>query len=354
MSPISSTIDIHAPRSSSQRPTTRKYVIYFITGNPGLIEYYRTFLAHLYGLTSQFASSISETVEFHVHGRSLSGFEVDDGAGRVNNSGKLSNTTPPYGLQEQIDQTEQAIVELVSTLRGNETEKDLRVVLMGHSLGSWMVLEVIQRLRERASSRPDNAIRVVGGVCLFATVANLAQSSNGRKYSWLLDLPSFARLASLFVKSIFFFLPTSILAMLIRLFMSFPADAARVTAAFLKSRHGVRQALHMAGDEMRMITSDRWDAEIWGAAHPSAHLHPRPKLRFLFGGEDHWVANETRDDLIKARGMNDTANEAWKPIMEVDEEHGWPHGFCIRHSVPVAERVSTYIEDIVRHDMQRE
>jgi len=107
----------------------------------------------------------------------------------------------------------------------------------------------------------------------------------------------------------------------------------------------------MAGDELEQITSDSWDKEIWGAAHGSSHPHPRPILRFLFAKKDHWVADHTRDDLIKARGsMAENDVEEWKPKMEVDEEQGWPHSFCIKHSIPVAERVLTYLQDIIAKD----
>jgi hypothetical protein len=85
----------------------------------------------------------------------------------------------------------------------------------------------------------------------------------------------------------------------------------------------------MARDEMHTITHDKWDEEVWGAAHSGAAGEPRPKLFFMFGKHDHWVANETRDQLIKARGRNGAAKEEnWKPVMEVDEE-GWPHDFCL-------------------------
>lgn len=113
----------------------------------------------------------------------------------------------------------------------------------------------------------------------------------------------------------------------------------------------------MAGHEMVEITHDAWDTEIWGAAHPSSHPHARPILRFLFAKEDHWVADETRDALMEARGtsapargessVEDEGVEEWKPVMEVDEVEGWPHGFCIKHSVPVAEKVCGYVLDIV-------
>ena len=94
----------------------------------------------------------------------------------------------------------------------------------------------------------------------------------------------------------------------------------------------------MARDEMVTIRSDVWDTEVWGAAHQSPSSHPGPKLRFLFSQNDHWVADETMDDLIRVRtigndhdgsgGSGIKRTEHWKPRMEVDEE-GWPHGFCI-------------------------
>ena len=137
--------------------------------------------------------------------------------------------------------------------------------------------------------------------------------------------------------------------------MSFPADAAYVTASFVKSPHGVRQALHMARDEMREITTDAWDDDIWGALDPSTHPHSRPILRFLFAKTDHWVADETRDELMKVRGRlgDDSGDEVWKPKMEVDVEEGWVHGFCIKQSVPVAERVSGWIKDIIQKDFEQ-
>jgi hypothetical protein len=76
---------------------------------------------------------------------------------------------------------------------------------------------------------------------------------------------------------------------------------------------------------MATITEDAWDAEIWGAVHPSPTGFSRPRMFFLFGKADHWVANETRNDLIKARA----GHEHWRPQMEVDEVEDWPHAFSI-------------------------
>ncbi|KAF1953189.1 hypothetical protein CC80DRAFT_494808 [Byssothecium circinans] len=371
---LSSEIHLHQPRphhhpSKSTLPT---YIIYFITGNPGLIEYYRTFLTHLYGLlatpTSPFTSSAYPT--FHVFGRSLSGFATNP----VTRSNNNLTKPPPYALEEQINHSQEALERLVHDVRSNEGAKDVRVILMGHSVGAYILLELTRRLRKKAEElstgeEGGEAVRIVGGVCLFPTVTHIAKSDSGRKSGWLLNLPPFAHYASLAAKTLTFALPTSFLTSLIRTVLRFPRDAADVTASFINSPHGVEQALHMARDEMLQITSDTWDTEIWGAAHASSHAHghARPVLRFLFAKEDHWVADETRDELIRIRGRSvgsgkniegeesasegeDSEVEEWKPVMEIDEEEGWQHGFCIRDSVPVAERVFGYVRDIVEVD----
>jgi hypothetical protein len=160
------------------------------------------------------------------------------------------------------------------------------------------------------------------------------------------------------------FIPVALLSRLVAAVTGFPEDASYTTASFVKSPHGVQQALHMARDEMFQIDTDIWDEDVWGAAAEapaSQHPHPRPILKFLFAGKDHWVADETRDALIRTRGRFSRGDvqeveglgENWKPVMEVDEREGWPHGFCIKHGVPVAERVVGYVRAMVAQDEQR-
>ncbi|KAF2730324.1 hypothetical protein EJ04DRAFT_515324 [Polyplosphaeria fusca] len=167
---------------------------------------------------------------------------------------------------------------------------------------------------------------------------------------WLIALPYVRLFVVLLAKALTLLVPLNILTSLVQFLLRFPRDAAHVTASFVASPQGVRQALYMAHDEMLTITTDKWDDEIWGAAHATKHPHARPALRFLFAKSDHWVANETRNELIRARGRG-LDGEEWKPKMEVDETGEWPHGFCIRHGVPVAERVKDYVEEIVEGDV---
>lgn len=81
-------------------------------------------------------------------------------------------------------------------------------------------------------------------------------------------------------------------------------------------------ARHMAADEMRTITSDKWSDDVWGAA---SAREPIAKLFFYFGRNDHWVADQTRDDIVAVRGQK--GGQAG-PTMVVCEE-GLPHAFCL-------------------------
>ncbi|KAH7074759.1 hypothetical protein BKA63DRAFT_320600 [Paraphoma chrysanthemicola] len=355
-SPPASTIHLLTPPEPGKKAAARTYIIYFLTGNPGLIEYYRNFLTHLYGLLTRDTAS-DRDVEFQVYGRSLSGFEMKD----IKTYKYRKN--PPYGLQDQIRHAEDDVVEIVEEAK-DQGARDVRVILVGHSVGAYLGLEIIRRLRAHGMAGDDFDTRIVGAVGLFPTVVDIARSESGLKASPFLKNSNFVLLVSMIAGFITMLLPLALLTKAVYFFTGFPEEAAQTTAAFLRSPYGVQQSLHMARDEMFQIDTDIWDEDVWGAAADapkSKHPHPRPILRFLFARKDHWVADETRDALIRTRGRYsagdveeiDGVGENWKPIMEVDEREDWPHGFCIRHSVPVAEKVAGYVRGIVKQDASR-
>src|SRR5205807_2345433 len=67
-------------------------------------------------------------------------------------------------------------------LRNDQGVKDARVILIGHSVGAYILLEVIRRLRENVE-REEEGVQVIGGICLFPTVTHIAKSPSGRKSS---------------------------------------------------------------------------------------------------------------------------------------------------------------------------
>ena len=95
----------------------------------------------------------------------------------------------------------------------------------------------------------------------------------------------------------------------------------------------------MAAQELQQITSDRFPKEIWGAADPDTEQplpssQARTKLFFYFGMDDRWVANKTRETLVRTRAFPSEislSERNWmldnRPWMEVDKL-GVKHDFC--------------------------
>lgn len=172
-----SQIHLRTPPEPGKKATSRTYLIYFVTGNPGLVEYYRTFLTHLYGLLSHNTAS-DRDVEFQVYGRSLSGFEMNNAEIKTMKWRKQ----PPYGLQDQIRHSEDELADLVEEVK-EQGAKDVRVILVGHSVGAYISLEIIRRLRAHGMAGEDFETRVVGAIGLFPTVVDIARSESGMKAS---------------------------------------------------------------------------------------------------------------------------------------------------------------------------
>ncbi|KAK7524252.1 hypothetical protein IWZ03DRAFT_20863 [Phyllosticta citriasiana] len=415
--------DSLSPTTAAPQPRRKNYLIYFITGNPGLIGYYDLFLSYLH-LSLADRLPPSTQVNFDVFGRSLSGFESETRGGFLRRrcapgggypaeaaggrgAGLRPGARPPFGLEEQIKGAEWALWDHVQGMREQAQEQEdfdprfehddePNIILVGHSVGAYIAMEIMRRWRENLTVNgskegeedEEPKGKIAGAICLFPTVTHIAKSDSGKKFSALLSMPYIALILHMLVTILTFWIPSFVLFHLVQFFACMPEDAARTTTSFIKSRHGIRQALHMAKEELRTITDDRWDAELWGAATPSPLQQPRPKLYFLWGRKDHWVADSTREELIQARGRANSnsinpsyttttsgsttptmtmprmtrsssaraaseppAEDAWKPVMEIDDT-GVPHGFCIepRHSAAVAEKVVEYVCEMVRAD----
>ncbi|KAL8939558.1 MAG: hypothetical protein Q9216_003289 [Gyalolechia sp. 2 TL-2023] len=339
----------YGPSTSRCNSGAQEYLIFLIPGNPGLIPYYDPFLSALHHLLE--ASTTLPSSNFHLCGHSLRGFETTDG-----------NVPHLAGLQDQIRYVDDRLYDRVDEIRHN-TGHSPKVILMGHSVGAYILLEIIRRHRMRIESMMHQDFDLIGGVLLFPTITHIARSPSGIVASTLLSIPHSAYIASTVAKAFMYFIPSSFLYWLIRYVMRFPDHAARTTAAFIKSPIGIEESLFLGKDEMDQITDDRWGKEIWGAAtEPGTNSKDTisSNLVFFWGRHDAWVAKRTRNDLINARGfreppsqkkrsssgLTDSLVEEWKPSMFIDDGR-IPHGFCIKHSEVVAEKVQTWVEDII-------
>lgn len=202
MSVITPNVFIQVPEDTTQATTTPEeelVTIYFLTGNPGLIGYYHSFLSLL---SSRLGASVPNT-RFQVYGHSLAGFELDDSSGSKDEKGTESEpqieTDDDYycDVEAQILFAQKRLDGFLNTHThggrgsGSGQGKRQKVILMGHSVGAYLAMEILRRHREREKeSAPGTGtgtgtataeFDIIGGVMLFPTVVDIAKSQSGRK-----------------------------------------------------------------------------------------------------------------------------------------------------------------------------
>ena len=169
--------------TTTGRPLDQKTTIFFISGNPGLIGYYQPFLS----LLSKYLDERKEEnppsrPSFQIYGCSLGGFEIDD------HQPSPSNNGIDLDLEDQIC----FVQGKLATLMGDEGNANVggnakgtvdagirpKVILIGHSVGAYIAMEILRRHRE---SKPESAFDIIGGAMLFPTVKDIAASPSGQK-----------------------------------------------------------------------------------------------------------------------------------------------------------------------------
>jgi pimeloyl-ACP methyl ester carboxylesterase len=175
--------------------------VFFISGNPGLIGYYHPFLSLLgqYLAKPQDQSSTEGSLKktnpsIQIYGCSLGGFEVDcENASPSTTTGKTSRDrrSKLYDLEDQIDFVHDKLNTIMSQNASSSIKKSgpsakRKVILMGHSVGAYIAMEVLRRHREaNPESESDNEYTIdfdiIGGVMLFPTVKDIAHSPSGQK-----------------------------------------------------------------------------------------------------------------------------------------------------------------------------
>ena len=147
---------------------TEDYLIYFITGNPGLISYYKPFLSKLHSLLGSCSST--DSARFHICGHSLRGFEFQDDQ-------NVKPPKKPLSLAEQIEFQDYLLYKHIRSHRAR-TGITPKVILMGHSVGAYILLELIKNHPKRIEDGEQDC-DLIGGVLLFPTITHIAQSPLG-------------------------------------------------------------------------------------------------------------------------------------------------------------------------------
>ncbi|CAE6488018.1 unnamed protein product [Rhizoctonia solani] len=283
--------------------TTPDALLLFIPGNPGLVEFYTEFLEHLHHTFNNAGTRLAMLIRGHVgHAPSL----------------PTENSSWTVGLDSQVT----SVIELYDLARdfyGSST----KIILAGHSVGGWIVTQVMH-------ARPNTAS---GALLLFPTVSNIASTPNGQKLSWLLCRPIPTIISGLY--RLLTFLPLSVVPYALSYlskFNDYPLNQLDVIKSLVTSPHVVNSTLTMAYDEMQTIGS-------LGSVSSTVQAtceRERSSIYACFAAKDEWVG----DEISSVRAMLDEQ----RVIVRDDDV---PHEFCIRHSIPVAETCAEWIKEIL-------
>ncbi|KIX98200.1 uncharacterized protein Z520_06280 [Fonsecaea multimorphosa CBS 102226] len=341
-----------------------------------------------------------------------------------------------YTLREQIELSYARVQYLVERLqegqKANISEQEqeplqVEVVLMGHSVGAYIALEIVRLWHERhpqpmldpsdtttadSHDRDDDTSRISSlgpsetrdgrspswsistCILLTPTIQDIHLSPSGRLATPLLSyLPFLPGLAHMLLHAILLRLtPPAWFCLLVSRVtgMQVGSHGYETTMAFLRSGRGVKQALFMAQGEMREIRRDVWGREVWGASHHndvmtaeeddrSKSTTSSPRLFFWFAKKDHWIANITKEAIVKSRAADVgvqrdsfTGSPTNLAVVETEEVVFMPdqmgqttaraarihileteamvHAWCLDQSEFVARRVSSWLREVLHAD----
>ncbi|XP_028294410.1 lipid droplet-associated hydrolase [Gouania willdenowi] len=274
-----------------------KVLFLIIPGNPGVVGFYKTFMQTLHSM-----------------------FEYRHPVWAVSHAGHCQPPAPmdmvedadsaaegdPFGLNGQIQH------KLVFIRK--HVPRETSLVLVGHSIGCYIILEIIKR---------DPELKVLKALMLFPTIERMALSPQGKLMTPLLCNFRFIAYLPLFLLSL---LPEGLKARLIRAALgsipSLDQFVVQPTVGLL-SGDCAANAMYMGAQEMRKVL-ERDNTTI---------RNNLDKLIFYYGATDHWCPVQYYHDI-----KQDLPNGDFRLC-----EHGYRHAFVLDAGQEVAKMVVEWI-----------
>uniref|UniRef100_A0A4W3JBH0 Lipid droplet-associated hydrolase n=1 Tax=Callorhinchus milii TaxID=7868 RepID=A0A4W3JBH0_CALMI len=246
-------------KSKSEKSPRVLFLI--IPGNPGIAGYYKTFMQILHQTMDQ---------KYPVWVISHAGHCVPPESMEMMEDIELEDV---FGLNGQIEHK-------LAFLRKYVPE-DVKIVLIGHSIGCYIILEMMKR---------EPQLQVLKAVLLFPTIERMAESPQGK-----LMTPVLCKLRFMMYVPIYFlsFLPESVKTSLVRWALQGlqSLDEGSVSASLnLFSVDCVANAMYLGSQEMVQVVC-RDDSTI------QQHLD---QLIFYYGRGDHWCPVVYYEDMKRS------------------------------------------------------
>ncbi|XP_021289963.1 lipid droplet-associated hydrolase isoform X2 [Herrania umbratica] len=237
-------LEVHADHPS--------FHVVYVPGNPGIITFYKEFVESLFEL---FGGTASVSAVGYA-GQTEKNWE----------DGKL------FSLQEQIDHK-------MEFIKGQNIKVPL--VLVGHSIGSYISLEMLRRL-------PKKAVYCIG---LYPFLALNLQS---KKQSTIVRIAMSRVLSATlsFLVASLGLLPRQVLRLIFKLSVgkSWSNTALEAGCSHLSQYHTMRNVLFMARTEFRKLS----ETPDWEFMREN-----QDKIAFMYGIDDHWGPLKMFEEISK-------------------------------------------------------
>ncbi|XP_034288079.1 lipid droplet-associated hydrolase isoform X1 [Pantherophis guttatus] len=265
-----------------------------IPGNPGLPGFYRTFIEALYfNLNQQYPVWIVS------HGGHCKiPHEIKRKEEMVSN-----DTDDVFGLQGQVEHKLKFLRKYVP--------KDVKLILIGHSIGSYIALKIMKQSPE---------LEILRSILLFPTIERMAQSPHGK-----LLTPLFCHLRYILYIPIYLFtlLPERVKSFLVPFALN--DETAVTTVVDMLNMDCIANIIYLASQEMRNVL-ERDNSTI------KQHLN---KLIFYYGSTDSWCPLQYCEEMKMAFPDGD---------IRICEK-GISHSFVLDSSKEMAEMITGWIQD---------
>ncbi|KAI0689887.1 hypothetical protein BC835DRAFT_1418198 [Cytidiella melzeri] len=263
-----------------------KSCVMFITGNPGLLDFYTPFLTAIHEKAAGQVNILGHALIGHTPGIEY----PKDG-------------TTATCLSAQVE----GVLDIVEAVKSQYD----KLSIMAHSVGSWLTLQVLK-------ARPELVHSVI---LLFPTICHMTETPNGLKLTRLFKwpFPSILRWLSYALRLV----PMQVIY---TMYGDWPTSQCQVLRGFLSSPFSIYNALTLADDEMKTITD--LDVQLL-----QQHSH---RIHLYFGESDDWVG-KYRETIMQAF-------EADEDNVKIARGHpDIPHSFCINHGEQVAEQCYAWL-----------
>ncbi|CAI0462809.1 unnamed protein product [Linum tenue] len=266
--------------------------VLFVPGNPGVVSFYKEFVESLYG--------------------SLGGTASITAIGHIAHTKKNWEQGQLFSLQQQINHK-------VDFLSQELQETKVPIVLVGHSIGAYITMEMLKR-------KGDQVIYFIG---LYPFIMVNPQSKKQANIAKVSRSSILSCLMSLMVASIGL-LPKWLSQYIVVQYIgnsSWSTSAVETARGHLLKYHLFRNMLYMAMTEFKEFSQ----APDWEFMKKNQR-----KMTFLFGDDDHWGPLQVYEEVAKQ-----------VPDMALMiEREGLSHSFCCTEagSIWVARHVASLIK----------